>query len=350
MNITDEFSMVRANAKGEDIAQHLQKLGSDGVVLVTKSEKEVIGYITQRELIDAIAAGINVANIFASQLMNSDFMEVMEDDTLGTIMPRIARRYPNAIVVINFDLKCVGYFSKNDYRDALAALGCYDQSTQPTSPDEWRAKGVAMSAAGHTNEALQCFENSILAYPDKERGWFDLARMLEGSNRLNDAILCYDRVVSINPNNDDAWLNRGNVYSVLRMHDRAVKSFNRALVVNPDNVSAIINKGLALSDLGNIDQAIKCYNKAQSIKGETAEIWFRKGNSFDKVQKHKDAIKCYDKAIKLNTQYVDAWFNKGAALHMIGKEKKAIECMEMVLKLSPGNASAQEAISICRGK
>jgi tetratricopeptide (TPR) repeat protein len=350
MNITDEFQMLKNDTTGANVAQGLQNLGDGGVVLVTEAENHVVGYITQRELIDAVAVGINVSTIPASQLMNTDFMEVMEDDTLGNLMPLIARRYPNAIIVINYNLKCVGYFSKNDYRDALAALGYYDQSQLPETPEEWRAKGIAMSAAGHTDEALRCFESSIELYPDKERGWFELARTLESGNRLKDAVLCYDRVVVINPNNDDAWINRGNVYSGLRMHERAVQSYNQALLVNPDNVSALINKGLALSDLGKVDMALKSYNQAQALRGESAEIWFRKGNAFDKVKKFKDAVKCYDKAIKLNSNYEDAWFNKGAALHILGKEKKAIECMEIVLKLNPNNTSAREAIAICKGK
>ena len=349
MDITDEFFMVNVNAKGSEVAQNLQNLGDGGVVLVTKGKNEVIGYVTHREIVDAVAVGYNPIDMPATQLMNTDFMEVREDDTLGNLIPLISRRYPNAIVVINYDLRCVGYFSKNDYRDALAALGCYDQSRQPESPEEWRSQGIAMSSSGRTTEALQCFQKSISAYQNQERGWFELARYLEGASRFKDAILCYDQVVTINPNNDDAWMNRGNAYSMLRMPERAVKSFSRAVAANPDNNSALVNLGLAYSDLGEVDKAIVCYKKAEAITGESAELWYRKGNAFDKGQKYKEAIKCYERAIQLNNNYEDAWFNKGAALHMMGKEKKAIKCMQMVLRLNPNNESAKEAITICSG-
>ena len=348
MNITDEFFMVSTSSKGSVVAQSLQKLSEGGVVLVTKSKNEVIGYITKRELVDAVAVGFNPAEMLASQLMNTDFMEVMEDDTVGNLIPLISRRYPNAIVVINYNLKCVGFFSKNDYKDALAALGCYDQSRQPESPEDWRTQGVAMSAMGRTDEAIICYEKSITSYQNKERGWFELARRFEYEKRYKDAALCYDRALSINPNNDDAWMNRGNVYSILRHPNQALQSYTRALSINPENLGALINKGLAHSDVGEVDNAIKCYEKAESIKGETGELWYRKGAAYDKVHKFKEAIKCYERAIKLDNKNEDAWFNKGAALHRRGKEKKAIQCMEMVLKINPNNESAKEAIDICR--
>ncbi|WP_455392619.1 tetratricopeptide repeat protein [[Eubacterium] cellulosolvens] len=348
MTITDEFFMVNQNAKGNVVAQNLQKLSEGGVVLVTKSENEVVGYITRREIVDVVAVGYNPIEMNASQLMNTDFMEVMEENTLGNLMPLISRRYPNAIVVINYDSKCVGFFSKNDYSEALAALGCYDQSRLPESPEDWRTQGIAMSAMGRTEEALRCFENSIVTYHNKERGWFELARRMEYEKRYKDAILCYDQALTINPGNSDAWTNRGNAYSLMRLPNQAVQSYNKALSLEQDNVGALVNKGLALSDLGDVKTAIECYNKVEELKGETAELWYRKGNAYDKVRLHKEAIKCYERAIQLDNSYEDAWFNKGAALHRLGKEKKAIKCMEMVLKINPNNQSAREAIEICR--
>lgn len=350
MEITDEFFMVPTDAKCSVVAQNLQKLGEGGVVLVVKENNEVIGFITEKEIITMVATGKNPKDIKANQVMNTDFMEVMGEDTLGGVLPLIAENYPNAIVVIDFDRKCIGYFSKNDYKDALAGLGCYDKSHEPETPEEWRTKGIAMSAMGKVAEALNCYENSLVLYYDKERAWFELARKFETSNRLKDAIMCYDRVVAINPNNDDAWMNRGNIYAIMRLPDRALQSYNHAVTINSENYGAFINMGLAHSDLGNADKAIACYQRAEELKGESAELWYRKGNAYDKAEKRKEAIECYDKSIKLNPQYENAWFNKGATLHMMGKDKKAILCLEEALKINPNNADAREAIKICQGK
>ncbi len=350
MQITDEFILIDATEKVTVVAQNLRQLGEDGVVLVTQNKDQVIGYITYREIVDMVATGESPSNIIASQIMDKDFMEVLGEETLGQVLPIIAERYPNAIVVIDFDRKCIGYFSKNDYRDALAGLGCYDKTHEPETPEEWRTRGIAMSSMGKMSEALNCYEKSLALYSDQERAWFELARNFEGSNRLKDAILCYDRVVSINPNNDDAWMNRGNVYLTLRMPDRAIQSYNHAVTINPHNDGALINLGLAYSDIGNLDKAIQCYENAEALKGENAGLWYRKGNAFDKCEKFKLAIKCYDRAIELESHHEDAWFNKGAALHMLGKDKKAIKCLQEVLRINPNNESAREAITICENK
>jgi tetratricopeptide (TPR) repeat protein len=350
MQITDEFYFVDETDPVHIVAQRIRELGEGGVVLVTKSENKVIGYITDREIIDLVASGASPKDVSASEIMDIDFMEVMGEETLGQVLPIIAEKYPNAIVVIDFNGKCIGYFSKNDYRDALAGLGCYDKSRDPETPEDWRTQGIAMSSMGQMSEALICYEKSLALYPNKEQAWFELARSFEASNRLKDAIMCYDRVVSINPNNDDAWLNRGNIYLTLRMPDRAVQSFNHAVALNPHNEGAMINMGLAYSDLGNFEKAINCYENAEALKGETAELWYRKGNAFDKSDKFKLAIKCYDRAIQLNPKHEDSWFNKGAALHMLGKDKKAIQCLQEALNINPNNESAREAITICEEK
>jgi tetratricopeptide (TPR) repeat protein len=350
MNITDEFFMVGSNATVNTIAQNLQNLGEGGVVLVTRVQNEVVGYITENEILNSVALGNNPQGTTATEIMSTDYMEVMGDENLGTVLPMISEQYPNAIIVIDFNRQCIGYFSKNDYKDALAGLGCYDKSHEPDTPEDWRTQGIAMSSMGDMVEALKCYENSLVLYPDKERAWFELARQFEATNRLKDAILCYDRVVGINPNNDVAWVNRGNVYSILRMQDRAVQSYNHALALDPHNVDALTNMGLALSDQGNIEKALSCYQEAEAIKGESAELWYRKGSAYDKAERFKDAIKCYERAIELNNTYEDAWFNKGAALHMLGKDKKAIKSFEEVLRLNPSNESAREAIEICQGK
>jgi Flp pilus assembly protein TadD len=235
MEITDEFIMVRLDVKGQVLAQNLQDLDEDGVVLITKNGQKVIGFITRKEMIDTLAGGINPLEKSASKIMSTDFMEVMGDDTLGNLLPKISEKYPKVIVVVDSDGYCIGYFSKNDYKDAMIGLGYYNKTTEPKTPEEWRARGIAMTSLGQVEEAMKCYENSLVLYIDKEQAWFELGKSFEVDKKFKDAILCYDRVISINPENDVAWMNRGNVYSVLRLPERAVQSYARAAKLNPEN-------------------------------------------------------------------------------------------------------------------
>jgi tetratricopeptide (TPR) repeat protein len=349
MEITDEFIMVGPDVKGEIVAQNLNDLDESGVVLITKDGEKVVGFITWREMIEALASGINPLEKPANEMMNTDFMEVNGEETLGNLLGKISEEYPKVIAVTDSEGYCIGYFSKNDYKDAMMVLGYYDKSSEPKTPEEWRARGIAMTALGRVEDALKCYENSLALHIDKERAWFDLGKSFEADKRLKDAILCYDRVVTLNTENEEAWMNRGNVYSILRMPDRAVQSYSRATKLNPENDESLMKIGLAYCDLGDTEKAITFLDSAAQKTGETAELWYWKGNAYKKAKKHEEAIDCFNNAIKLDIMNEDAWFNKGVSLHILGENQRAIECLEQVLKINPFNESAREALQIVIG-
>jgi tetratricopeptide (TPR) repeat protein len=350
MEITDEFILLPPDVKGDIVAQTLQDLDSDGVVLITEDGSKVSGYISQKEMIDTLANGLNPLNIQASDIMKRDFYQVSGFETLGDFLPKISEKYPDVIVVTDNDGNCIGYFSQNDYKDAMVALGYYDERSEPKTPEEWLARGIAMTSMGHVEEALKCYENSLALHIDKERAWFELGKNFERDKRFKDAIMCFDRVVSMNSENEEAWINRGNVYSTMRMPDRAIQSYTHAVELNPKNDESKINIGLAYCDIGNVEQALSCFYSAEENTGGTAQLWYYKGNAYNKSKQYTDAIDCFDQAIKLNTRHEDAWFNKGAALHLMGEPQQAVECFNEVLKINPFNESAREAIKICESK
>ena len=348
MEISDEFFIVDVDAMGDLVAKKLCELGEGGVVLVAENEDEVIGYITTTDMIEVLADGENPLELYADELMVEDFMEVVEDEMLGNVLPLLSERYPNAVVVIDYGGKCKGFFSVNDYKDALALLGYYDKSQDPETPDEWKRRGIAMSSMGRPEKALECYENSLALVGDKEGGWFRMARAFASMGRLKDASMCYGRVCAINPNNEDAWLNRGNVSFQLRKNKQAAKAFLRALQITPDGVKPLLNLGLVYTDMGLADKAIAAFDKVVSIAGESGDIWYRKGNIYDKAGDTKKAVKCYEKATRTDPGHEEAWFNLGATLHSMNKTKKAIRCFEMVLQINPANADAREALAICK--
>ncbi|WP_455393295.1 tetratricopeptide repeat protein [[Eubacterium] cellulosolvens] len=350
MEITDEFLKADSKETIGVVAQKLRQLQAEsdsegGTILITQNDDEVIGFITPKELLDAIAEGKNPGKLRASELMNTDFVEVLEDETLGQIMPLIQERYPNAMVVIDSERRCVGFFSKNDYKDAMAALGVYNKSKKPKTANDWRTKGIAMSSLGKRLEALKSYEKSLLAESNKEKGWTSLAKRLERINRHKDAIMCLDKALEMNSKNDEALTEKGNIYSKQNMENLAIKSYERALEINPDNGDAYMFLGMEQANLGFIDQAMKSLDMAVSIKGPTAELWFKKGKIYEKAKKFEDALDCYNRAIVLDNDFEDAWFNKGVTLNKLGKDSETLRCLRRILEINPSNDLAKEAIS-----
>jgi tetratricopeptide (TPR) repeat protein len=340
LEITDEFELMGIDTTGNEVAQKLKELGGEGVILITEYE-EVVGFISQNEIVDLVAIGENPIELDARDIMNTDYVEVLEDETLGHILPIISSSYPNAIVVISDDRKCVGFFSKNDYKDALASLGVYDETHAPESPDDWKTKGIALSSQGNTEEAIKCFEKSVETNKNKEQAWSRLARSLEGLNRTREALLCYDKVASIDKKNDKIQLKRGELYSKQKTQNLAIQCYTLALSINPENVNALMNLANEYCNQGNIDKALEYYEKAQEVQGENAEIWYRKGNAFFQAKQYDKAIECYDEAIALDNNYEDALFDKAVALNKLEKAEDALESLNKILKINPTNESAK---------
>lgn len=344
MDIHDEFTLLSSSESVDAIAKKLKEVGETGVILVT-DVGEVVGFISQNEILEVVSKGGNPAEIKANEIMNTDFVEVLEDEMLGNILPIIAQSYPNAIVVIKENRDCVGFFSRNDYKDALATMGVYDQSREPETADDWQTKGIAMSAQGEKEEAEKCYEKSVETSSNRERAWERLAKKLENLNKVKDALLCYNKVVTINKDNDSAFLNRGKLYSKQKTQNLAIHCYQLALSVNPNNVDALMNLGIEYSNSGKLEEALEQFEKIQEINGESSEIWYRKGNAHDHAKKYEEAIKCYDKAIELDDKFEDAWFDKGVALNNIERFEEALICMKEILKINPNNDNVQEAIT-----
>lgn len=351
MEITDEFVMADSATNVREIANKLQKLREEtdhGAVLVTKDEREVIGFITQKEIVDLMITETDPSQKAAEDIMNTDFMNIREDQTLGNVIPLISEKYPNSIVVTDPEGRCVGYFSKNDYSDALAALGIYDKSQEPKSKNDWRTRGIAMSSSGDKAEALKCYEKSIESSSDKEKSWSRLAKSMEKNNRVNDALMCYDKALEINSENDEIMLEKGKLYSEENTEDLAVQNYKKALEMNPNNVEAWMNIGMEQANSGNIEDALQSLDKASALKSQSPEIWFKKGSVYEKAEKYEKAIECYTQTIELNDHHEEAWFNKGVALKQLGKRGDALQCLIRLLQINPANESAREALNTWR--
>jgi CBS-domain-containing membrane protein len=59
----------------------------------------------------------------AEDMMNTNIMEIGMNDPISEVIHRITKFAPYAIVVKDVDGAFRGYFSPNDYREALKRLG-----------------------------------------------------------------------------------------------------------------------------------------------------------------------------------------------------------------------------------
>jgi tetratricopeptide (TPR) repeat protein len=350
MEISDEYLLADQKENLIKVAKKLKQLREEtdhGAILITKGKKKdkVVGFITKREILEVVGASKDPEKTKATEAMSTDFLEVYEDDSLDDIIPSISELYPNAVVVTNKSGKFVGFFSKNDYKDALAAMGIYDEKHKPQSKDDWRTRGIALSARGDNKEAMKCFNKSVGEGKESDKKWTGLAKRLERLNRIKESLLCYDKALSINKNNEDALIEKGHIYQNENSDNQAINSYKMALDINPNNTDALMNMGMEQANMGSIEEAMATLDKAVKVEGETPELWFKRGVVYDKAKKYNDSLECYNKAIEINDYYEEAWYNKGVALNNLKRYNDAVQCMMKILMINPMNETARENLN-----
>ena len=121
MVITDEFDTV---TEEDSVRQTTEKLLGipKGVIIVTSPDNQVSGVITSKEILQVVARGDDPNEINAQAIMDTDIMEVTESEDIENLVEKMKERKPHAVVVVNSEGVFKGYFSPNDYREALAKL------------------------------------------------------------------------------------------------------------------------------------------------------------------------------------------------------------------------------------
>ncbi len=119
--LTDEHDTIEMDASIADAATKLLALGR-GLLVVLGDDKKVKGIVTPNQVLSAVADGGNSSDVTVGAHMDADVMEVDQNDVVDEIITLMNERKPHAVVAIDDDGEFAGYFSPNDYREALARI------------------------------------------------------------------------------------------------------------------------------------------------------------------------------------------------------------------------------------
>ena len=119
--LTDEHETVGLDTSISAAAELLLDLGR-GVLIVVGDGNTVKGIVTPNQVLAAVAAGADTGAETCGDHMDADVMEVGLDDNVDDIVGLMNERKPHAVVAVDTNGEFSGYFSPNDYREALARL------------------------------------------------------------------------------------------------------------------------------------------------------------------------------------------------------------------------------------
>ncbi len=117
LDLSDEHDTIDLSASIVDAATKLLALPRG--VLVVIEDNKAKGVLTSVQLLRALATGGDMNSETCGLYMDMDFMEVQLGDLLEDLKPKLAERKPHAIIPVDEDGNFAGYFSPNDYREAL---------------------------------------------------------------------------------------------------------------------------------------------------------------------------------------------------------------------------------------
>tara|TARA_B110000116_G_scaffold179992_1_gene155801 strand:- start:705 stop:1133 length:429 start_codon:yes stop_codon:yes gene_type:complete len=116
--LTDEHEVVEMDASIADAASKLLAL-ERGILIVLGEDKKVRGIVTPNQVLSAISDGGDSNDMTVGEHMDADVMEVGQNDTVDDIIVQMNERKPHAVVAVDGNGQFTGYFSPNDYREAL---------------------------------------------------------------------------------------------------------------------------------------------------------------------------------------------------------------------------------------
>tara|TARA_B100001146_G_C16078584_1_gene389614 strand:+ start:300 stop:728 length:429 start_codon:yes stop_codon:yes gene_type:complete len=116
--LTDEHDTVELEDSLVDAAKKLLSLPRG--ILVALDGGKVKGVLTSIQILSAVAEGSDMEAENCGAHIDTDVMQVGHDDIVSEIVEAMNERRPHAVVATDDDGNFTGYFSPNDYRQAMA--------------------------------------------------------------------------------------------------------------------------------------------------------------------------------------------------------------------------------------
>jgi Tfp pilus assembly protein PilF len=143
-----------------------------------------------------------------------------------------------------------------------------------SSADAMSNLGLALQAAGRTDEAISSYRNALQLSPHHPEILYNLGNACLELGRIDEALSNYDAVLASAPNHAGALVNRGNALVRLNRPVEAIASYDKALAAMPGHPQILTNRGHALRRLDRPAEALRDFEAALSAAPEFPEAHF----------------------------------------------------------------------------
>lgn len=122
LQIKDEHKTISSDTTLDKAAKKILDL-ERGVLVVLENENP-LGILTDSHILKALSKSLDCRSEICRDHLDADFISVKLDDDIKNLSMRVKlnKRKTSAVIVVNDSNAFVGYFSPNDYREALSSL------------------------------------------------------------------------------------------------------------------------------------------------------------------------------------------------------------------------------------
>jgi len=242
-------------------------------------------------------------------------------------------------------LGCTTVMRNRVYRSKVA-IWQHAVDIRPQNPRVHNNFGIALAAAGRTEEAVEQFQFVLRLNRDDAEAHNNLGSVLAKVGKVDEAIQHFRRALRLDPDCTQAYKNLGDALVDAGRPSEAIEQYQEALRQVPDYVDAYNNLGNALVKLGRADEAIGQYQAALRLKPDYAEAHNNLAKPLADAGRMQQAIEHWKKAIELKPDYAEAHYNLGNALLMTDKPNEAIQHYREALRLMPDYAKARYSLAL----
>ena len=118
LTLDDEHMTIGTDDSLQEAAQRLLTVPG-GILVVLSDDHRVKGVIGQRQLVKAVADGVDGTSAKCHEHMEMDLMTVRLEHDLKTVLAQVQQRSPQAVVAVDDNDEFIGYFSPGDYQEAV---------------------------------------------------------------------------------------------------------------------------------------------------------------------------------------------------------------------------------------
>lgn len=202
---------------------------------------------------------------------------------------------------------------------------------QPTNPQYLGNMGVALTAAGRNDEAVEALQRVVAINPASAEAYSNLGMANRALGRFHEAADAYRRATDIRPTDPAFHFRLASMLHHTGDHFAAETSYRKAIELRPGYAEAYDRLAFALIDRGRIEEALDLLDRGLAVLPEEAALHLQRSRALRARGDLGGAIAGFDRALVLRPTFGEAHLQRATSVRHRERDS-VVEAMEHVFR------------------